>query len=112
MAKFKFDALDTYGGWEEVENELFSTVDPDGFEKVDRAKVVVKEQDWGTSTSICFFLKSGGTKYVALSRDSNLQEDDEVDLSTVRIITLERDDETCFKSDGKRLEAKPSRRRR
>lgn len=112
MGKFNFDALDTYGGWELVEEELFSEVDPKGFEKVNKAKVVVKEQDWGTSTSICFFLKSGGTKYVALSRDSELQEGDEVDLSTVKILTLERDDETCFKADGDRLETKQNRRKR
>lgn len=101
MSTFNFGALTTYAAkWEAANKEMLKDADPKGFKTIESAQVVETEQDWGTSRSICFFLKGGGRKYIGLSRDSELEDGDEVDPSKVEITTLERDgDEPIYRAD-------------
>lgn len=102
---FSLSSLTTYQmKWNVVSEQPLSEIDPKGFKDIESAEIVQKEQDWGMSTSICMFLKSGGCKYVALSSESTLNPGDEVDVKSLKIIELERDGETCFKGDGDKLE--------
>lgn len=103
---FSLSSLTTYQmKWNPVSVELMSELDPDGFKQIESAEVVEKEQKWGTSISICMFLKGGGCKYVALSSESSLKPGNEVDVKSLKIIELEREGETCFKGDGNALQA-------
>ena len=100
------DSLTAYTAskWEVVEREKLSKLDAVGFEQISSAEVVEKEQDWGTSVSICMFLKDGKTrKYVPLSSESELEVGDKVDVKSIEILELERDGETCYKADGKAI---------
>ena len=93
------DSLRTYAGaWEETGREKLSTSE---VKSIDKIEVVEKDNDWGTSVSMCFFMKSGGRKYVPLSRDCDLQDGDTVDPKSVEIITLERDGEDpIYRAEG------------
>lgn len=93
------DSLRSYeGSWSETTREKLSASD---VKSVDSIIVVEKIQDWGTSTSMCFIMKSGVKKFVPLSRDSSLEEGDEVKPESVEIITLERDgNEPIYRCDG------------
>lgn len=94
-------SLTSYGNkWEEVSREMLSE-DAD-FKTIEKAVVEDKEQDWGTSHSICLFMKGGGRKYLPLSRDSELIEGDDVELSSIEIIELERDGDTIYRADGEK----------
>lgn len=100
------DSLTAYTAskWEVVSSEKLSKLDAVGFKQINSAEVVEKEQDWGTSVSICMFLKDGKTKkYVPLSSESKLEVGDKVDPKSLEIIELERDGETCYKADGKAI---------
>lgn len=98
-------SLTTYNkGWEEVSREMLSE-DAD-FKEIESASVIEKEQNWGTSTSICLFMKGGGKKYLPLSRDSELEDGDNVDLESIEIIELERDGETIYRADGEKATSK------
>lgn len=100
------DSLTAYTAskWEVVSSEKLSKLDAVGFKQINSAEVVEKEQDWGTSVSICMFLKDGKTrKYVPLSSESELEVGDKVDPKSLEIIELERDGETCYKADGKAI---------
>lgn len=101
MSTFNFGVLTTYAAkWEATNREMLKDADPKGFKTIESAQVVETEQDWGTSRSICFFLKGGGRKYIGLSRDSELEDGDKVDPSKVEITTLERDgDEPIYRAD-------------
>lgn len=101
MSTFNFGAITTYAAkWEATNKEMLKDADPKGFKTIESAQVVETEQDWGISRSICFFLKGGGRKYIGLSRDSELEDGDEVDPSKVEITTLERDgDEPIYRAD-------------
>lgn len=91
-------SLQTYGqSWEETAREKLTEED---VKSVKSAKVVTKEQEWGTSVSICLVMKDGGQKFVPLSRDSSLEEGDTVDVKSIEIITLERDGEVIHRADG------------
>ena len=94
------DSLRTYAGsWEVTNTEKLSAAE---IKSVDKIEVIEKEFDWGTSVSMCFFMKTGGRKYVSLSRDSKLNVGDIVDPKSVEILTLERDgDDPIYKADGK-----------
>lgn len=101
------NSLTTYAqGWEVVGRESLKSLDPEGFKEIQSAEVTSKEQEWGTSVSICMFLKGGGQKYVSLARDSNLEVGDKVDVDSIEILTLERDGEEAYKADGEVLKAK------
>ena len=100
------DSLTAYTAskWEVVSSEKLSKLDAVGFKQISSAEVVEKEQDWGTSVSICMFLKDGKTrKYVPLSSESELEVGDKVDVKSIEILELERDGETCYKADGKAI---------
>lgn len=85
------DSLKTYAGaWEETGREKLSANE---IKSIDKIEVVEKDNEWGTSVSMCFFMKGGGRKYVPLSRDCDLEDGDGVDPKSVEIITLERDGE-------------------
>lgn len=91
--------LRTYAGsWSEIEREKLSK---DELKAIKKIEVVSRENEWGTSTSMCFHMLSGGQKFIPLHRDSTLENGDVVDPKTVEIITLEREgDEPCYKCDG------------
>ena len=93
------DSLTTYArAWEETGREKLSASD---IKSIDKIEVVEKDNDWGTSVSMCFFMKSGGKKFVPLSRDCDLEEGDGVDPKSVEIITLERDgDDPIYRAVG------------
>lgn len=93
------DSLTTYaGGWSETDREKLSASE---LKTVDHIEVVERENDWGTSVSMCFFMKAGGRKYVPLSRDSDLEAGDVVNPESVEIITLERDgDDPIYRAVG------------
>lgn len=96
------DSRRTYAGnWAVTAREK---LDKDDVKAISRIEVVEKEQDWGTSISMCFFMKAGGKKFVSLSRDSELEVGDSVDPKSVEVLTLERDgEEPIFKVDGEAL---------
>lgn len=101
---FTLDSLMTYATkWNVVSENLLSDIDPRGFKNIEAAEVVEKEQTWGTSVSICLFMKGGGTKFIPLSNQSSLKPGNAVDVNSLKIIELERDGETCHKGDGERI---------
>ena len=64
-------------------------------------KATVEDSMYGTS--VCFFMKSGGRTYVPLSRDCDLPKGTEINLDTVKILTLQKSGE----SDIQRIVAEP-----
>lgn len=99
------DSLTSYGSnpWEVTGEELLSKADAKGFKDIKSAEVVEKEQTWGTSVSICLFMKDGMCKFIPLSRDSKLSPGDRVDPKSINLIYLERDGDEITKGDGKIL---------
>lgn len=89
------DKLRTYAGsWSEAGREKLSKA-----EVTQVASATVVEGQYGLS--MCFVMKAGGKKFMPLSRDSQLEEGDSVDIKSVEIITLERDgDEDIYRADG------------
>ena len=110
MAKFTLDNLTSYGTpWEVVEEVALKEVDPKGFKNIESAEVQEKEFEWGVGVSICMMMKGGSVKYLPLSRDSELEVGDTVDIDSITVLTLERDGKTIFRSDAEVAESKPSR---
>lgn len=89
------EKLRTYAGsWSEAGREHLSKA-----EAAQVASATVVEGQYGLS--MCFVMKAGGKKFMPLSRDSQLEEGDSVDIKSVEIITLERDgDEDIYRADG------------
>lgn len=89
------DKLRTYAGsWNETSRDKLSKT-----EVAQVKSVEVVEGQYGLS--ICFIMKTGGKKFMPLSRDSQLEEGDSVDIKSVEIITLERDGEDdIYRADG------------
>lgn len=89
------DKLRTYAGsWSEAGREKLNKA-----EVAQVASATVVEGQYGLS--MCFVMKAGGKKFMPLSRDSQLEEGDSVDIKSVEIITLERDgDEDIYRADG------------
>lgn len=89
------DKLRTYAGsWSEAGRENLSKAEVAQIQSVE-----VVEGQYGLS--MCFVMKAGGKKFMPLSRDSQLEEGDSVDVKSVEIITLERDgDEDIYRADG------------
>lgn len=89
------DKLRTYAGsWSEAGREKLSKAE---VAQVESAKVV--EGQYGLS--MCFLMKAGGKKFMPLSRDSQLEEGDSVDIKSIDIITLEKDgDDDIYRADG------------
>ena len=63
---------------------------PEELSQVTSAKVVSSQY----GMSVCFYMKSGCQTYVPVSRDSSTSIGDDVDLTKVKILTLEKDGET------------------
>lgn len=89
------DKLRTYAGsWSEAGREKLSKAE---VAQVESAEVV--EGQYGLS--MCFLMKAGGKKFMPLSRDSQLEEGDSVDIKSIDIITLEKDgDDDIYRADG------------
>lgn len=82
-----FETLRTYAGkWSIKSSRKF---DDDEIDAVVKAKVV--PSDYGNS--VCFFMKSGGNKYIALSNDATVSVGDLVNLKEAQLLTLEKDGE-------------------
>ena len=88
------DKLRTYAGsWSEASRDKLSKTEQASIESIE-----VVEGQYGLS--MCFLMKAGGKKFMPLSRDSQLEEGDSVDLKSVEISTLERDGEEIYRADG------------
>ena len=82
-----FSNLKVYGGkWSEKSFRKFSQEE---LALVDKAQVV--ESEYGSSC--CFFMKNGTTMYVPMSQDAKSGVGDMVDLSSAKIVTLEKQGE-------------------
>lgn len=83
-----FGTLRTYAGkWSLKSSRKF---EDEEINAVSKAEVV--SSDYGNS--VCFFMKSGGNKYIALSNDSTLAVGEEVDLTKAELLTLEKEGES------------------
>lgn len=82
-----FNSLKTYSGnWSVKDSRDFSEE-----EKKEITKATVVSSSYGNS--VCFAMKSGSKTYIPLSRDSQLQIGDKVDLNSAKLLTLERSGE-------------------
>lgn len=90
-----FASLQSYGTkWAVKEEREFTKAE---IKEVASASVV--DSEYGKS--VCFVMKSGGTKYIPLSNNSDLASGDDVDLKSLKAIILERDgDEDIVRVDG------------
>lgn len=61
--------------------------------EVSSAKVVTSQYGF----SVCFYMVSGGQKYIPVSRDSIVTEGDPVNVTTAKLLTLERDGDTIYR---------------
>ena len=102
---FSLSSLQSYAGkWNVVGEQLLSKADPVGFKQIKSAVVTEKQQEWGTSYAICLMMAGGTQKYIPLSRDSELGVGEEVNVKSLKIITLERDGEDpIYRADGSPL---------
>lgn len=106
MSVFSSSIIKTYnmGSWEVTETEKLDAKEIKGIERIE---VVTKEQEWGESTSMCFFMKAAKdskkkeVKYIPLSRDSDLENGDLVDPKSVILLTLSKEGEDdIVRADG------------
>lgn len=82
-----FDSLREYAAkWQLKSTRPFSA---DEINSVKNAVVV--ESQYGSS--VCFFMKSGGQKYIPLSTDSTAGIGEEIDLNKAEVLTLGKDGE-------------------
>ena len=82
-----FSSLRMYAGkWRVKDSRSFTA---DEIAAVDQATVV--DSQYGMS--VCFFMKSGGQTYIPLDMNSSKSVGDNVDLSTAKLLTLERQGE-------------------
>ena len=79
------DSLTTYAqSWSESAREKLSVAE---VKTIDKIEVVTSEY----GLSACFFMKTGGRKYMPLSRDVEAEEGDTIKAKDIEIITLSRD---------------------
>lgn len=79
-----FSTLQTYAQpWEETEREAFTKEE---IKEIKSAKVVKSEY----GLSACFMLKSGGQRYIPLSREVQAEEGESIDVKNAEIVTLSR----------------------
>lgn len=82
-----FGTLKTYAGkWSIKSSRKFENEE---INSVSKAEVVPSSY----GNSVCFFMKSGGNKYIALSNDATVSVGDLVDLSKAQLLTLEKNGE-------------------
>ena len=80
-----FGTLKTYAGkWSLKSSRKF---EDEEINAVSKAEVVPSSY----GNSVCFFMKSGGNKYIALSNDATVGVGDLVDLSKAQLLTLEKE---------------------
>ena len=83
-----FGTLRTYAGkWSIKSSRKF---EEEEINAVSKAEVVPSSY----GNSVCFFMKSGGNKYIALSNDATVGVGDLVDLREAQILTLEKTGES------------------
>lgn len=83
-----FGTLRTYAGkWSLKSSRKF---EDEEINAVSSAEVVPSYY----GNSVCFFMKSGGKKYIALSNDATVGVGDLVDLSKAELIILEKQGES------------------
>lgn len=83
-----FETLRTYAGkWSVKSSRKF---EEEEINAVSKAEVVPSSY----GNSVCFFMKSGGNKYIALSNDATVGVGDLVDLSKAQLLTLEKKGES------------------
>lgn len=77
-----FSSLREYAGkWTEKARRNFSNE-----EKAEVASATVVPSQFGTS--VCFFMKAGGNKYIPLSNTSKAQVGQSINLDNAQLITL------------------------
>ena len=82
-----FGTLRTYAGkWNLKSSRKF---EEEEINAVSKAEVVPSSY----GNSVCFFMKSGGCKYIALSNDATVGVGDPVDLNKAQLLTLEKEGE-------------------
>lgn len=82
-----FNALRVYAGkWNE---KAVNDFQPEEIALVDKTEVV--ESQFGLS--VCFFLKAGGQSYIPLDQNSAAAIGDSVDLTTAKLVTLQKQGE-------------------
>ena len=80
-----FETLRTYAGkWNLKSTRRFEDKEINAV-----AKAEVVSSAYGNS--VCFFMKSGGNKYIALSNDATVSVGDLIDLNKAQLLTLERE---------------------
>lgn len=96
MARSILDMLPTYAGkWSVVKTTKIAAEDA---ATIQSAHVV--ESEYGLS--LCMLMHGGGLKFVPVSRDSSLDEGDEVIIPSIEFITLSKDGESdILRADGK-----------
>ena len=83
-----FGTLKTYAGkWSLKSSRKF---EEEEINAVSKAEVVPSSY----GNSVCFFMKSGGNQYIALSNDATVGVGDSVDLSKAQLLTLEKEGES------------------
>lgn len=83
-----FGTLRTYAGkWSLKSSRKF---EDEEINAVSKAEVVPSAY----GNSVCFFMKSGGNKYIALSNDATIGVGGSVDLSKAQLLTLEKKGES------------------
>ena len=83
-----FGTLKTYAGkWSLKSSRKF---EDEEINAVSKAEVVPSAY----GNSVCFFMKSGGNKYIELSNDATVDVGDSVDLSKAQLLTLEKEGES------------------
>lgn len=83
-----FGTLRTYAGkWSLKSSRKF---EDEEINAVSKAEVVPSAY----GNSVCFFMKSGGNKYIALSNDATVGVGDSVDLSKAQLLTLKKEGES------------------
>lgn len=90
------DSLKTYGAgsW-----TVRSTKDFTDAEKASIESAVVIDNNYG-GLNVMFTLKNGLKKYANLSTKSSLGEGEMIDVNSLKLIELQRDQEICCKVDG------------
>ena len=80
-----FSAIHVYpGAWQETGSRSFSIEE---IASIKSAKVV----DSNFGSSVCFYMKSGGTAYIPLSNTCSKAVGEEVDVKSAKLITLSRE---------------------
>lgn len=80
-----FSSLRRYAsGWEVTSSKNFTQSE---INEVKRTEVVPSEY----GMSVCFFFKAGGQSYIPVSRDSDVEIGQSVDLTKCKVLTLSQE---------------------